>query len=154
MRLKKLKIKSFLTRPFQSNPIMAMTLLEIIIVIALLGTLMTVLVTNLTSVQDGAMVDQAKLGMGTVANKLTLYRVQNSSYPTTDQGLEALVSNPGSSRRWRGPYIEKEKLNDPWGNPYSYEADGRVFKITSAGMDQIEGTEDDISYPEAEKTEE
>ena len=125
-----------------------LTLIEIIIVIALLGTLMTVLVTNITGVSDGAKEDQAKLGMGVVAQALQVYRVHNNKYPTSAQGLQALVSNPGSSRRWRGPYIEEKKLLDPWGQEFGYEVEGREFKLISGGFDETVGTEDDLVYPE------
>ncbi|MCY4381025.1 MAG: type II secretion system major pseudopilin GspG [Proteobacteria bacterium] len=130
----------------------AMTLLEIIIVVALLGTLMTYLVTTLTSGSDSAKEDQARLGMGNIAQALQLYRVHNNRYPTTEQSLSALLVNPGSTRSWRGPYIEEEKLNDPWGVPFSYEASGREFRIISSGLDGEFGSEDDISYPEVKDT--
>lgn len=128
----------------------AMTLLEIILVVALLGTLMTYLVSTLTSQSDTAKEDQSRLAMGQIANALQLYRVHTNRYPTTEQGLIALVTNPGGTvRSWRGPYIEEEKLKDPWGIDFDYEALGRTFKITTYGLDGVMGTEDDISYPES-----
>ena len=127
-----------------------MTLIEIIIVIALLGTLMTILVTNLSDTSEKAKEDQARIGMGNVAQALQLYRVHNNKYPTTGQGLDALLQSPGDSKRWRGPYIEKEKLRDPWGEDYSYSSDGRKFEIVSAGADNTMGTDLDIHYPERE----
>lgn len=140
-------ILKFLKRPFTGNN-RGLTLIEIIIVIALLGTLMTYLVSKLTSVADSAKVDQAKIGMGQIGQALQYYRVHNSKYPTTDQGLKALLSDPGSDKKWRGPYTEEEKLKDPWNNEFGYSSDGRDYKITSAGPDNTEGNEDDISYPE------
>lgn len=140
-------ILKFLKRPFTGNN-KGLTLIEIIIVIALLGTLMTYLVSKLTSVADSAKVDQAKIGMGQIGQALQYYRVHNSKYPTTDQGLKALLSDPGSDKKWRGPYTEEEKLKDPWNNEFGYSSDGRDYKITSAGPDNTEGNEDDISYPE------
>ena len=128
-----------------------MTLIEIIIVIALLGTLMTILVTNLSDTSEKAKEDQARIAMGGIAQALQLYRVHNNKYPTTAQGLDALLTDPGESKRWRGPYIEKEKLQDPWGNAYDYtSADGRKYEIVSAGADGNFGTEMDIFYPERE----
>jgi general secretion pathway protein G len=140
-------ILKFLKRPFTGNN-RGLTLIEIIIVIALLGTLMTYLVSKLTSVADSAKVDQAKIGMGQIGQALQYYRVHNSKYPTTDQGLKALLSDPGSDKKWRGPYTEEEKLKDPWNNEFGYTSDGRDYKITSPGPDNTEGTEDDVSYPE------
>ena len=114
----KFSLSTKLLTPFKTqNRVMnaGLTLIEIIIVVALLGTLMTYLVSNLVGVQDSAKEDQARLGMGVIAQSLQMYRVHNGSFPTTAQGLKALVENPGSSRRWRGPYIEEEKLMDPFG---------------------------------------
>ena len=147
--------RSKFLKPFKTeNSVLnaGMTLIEIIIVVALLGTLMTYLVSNLVGVQDSAKEDQARLGMGVIAQSLQMYRVHNGSFPTTAQGLDALVTNPGSSRRWRGPYIESEKLMDPFGNDFGYEAEGRNYKIISGGADALVGSEDDIFYPE-EKSE-
>ena len=132
-----------------------MSLIEIIIVIALMGTLMAIVLQTLTGKQETAMEDAAKLAMAQLDNDLQMFKVHNYKYPTTDQGLQALVTEPGSSKRWRGPYTEKKKLKDPWGNEFSYEsADGSAFKIISPGIDGNLGTEDDISYPEEEEAEE
>ena len=140
-----------LRTPFNGSRV-GLTLIEIIIVIALLGTLMTYLVSKLTNVADSAKVDQAKIGMGNISSALQLYRVHLSRYPTTEQGLNALLTDPGSDKKWRGPYIESEKLKDPWGKDFGYSSDGRDYKITSAGMDGNEGSEDDIVYPEDKAT--
>jgi general secretion pathway protein G len=131
----------------------AMSLIEIIIVISLIGVIMTIVVTQLTSKQDEAMKDAAVLSMGTLGQSLQLYRVHNFKYPGTDQGLDALVRNPGNAAKWRGPYTEEAKLNDPWGTKYGYESDGKNFKIISAGPDTSLGNEDDIFYPEEKKPE-
>ncbi len=145
------RMKQWLQRPFQRQVVEAgMSLIEIIIVIALMGTLMTIVISKLTGAQDEAMKDAAKLSMQQLDQTLQMYKVHNYKYPTTDEGLEALVTAPGSAKRWRGPYTEKKKLNDPWGEPFGYESDGQTYKITSAGSDKQLGTSDDISYPEAE----
>lgn len=131
-----------------------MTLIEIIIVIALLATLMTIIATNVMQTAETAKEDQAKISMQTLAQALQMYRVHNYKYPTTEQGLNALVRDPGSTKRWRGPYVESEqKLLDPWQNRYEYESDGTVFRITSGGTDGQIGTGKDIHYPERETEE-
>ena len=124
-----------------------MTLIEIIIVVALLGTLMTILITNITDKADSAKEDQSRIQLGNIAQSLQLYRVHNNQYPTTSQGLQALVSDPGNVKRWRGPYIEKGKLVDAWGFDIEYESDGRNYKLTSPGKDGQLGTNFDIFYP-------
>lgn len=94
------------------------------------------------------MEDAARLSMQQLDTNLQMYKVHNYNFPTTDQGLDALLTAPAGATRWRGPYVEAKKLNDPWGTKFEYESDGRNFKITSAGADQQPGTPDDISYPE------
>lgn len=134
----------------RANGQAGMSLIEIIIVVALLGTLMAYMVSNLIGTSENAKIDQTKLAMGVIQQSLQLYRIHNNKYPTTDQGLNALLTNPGDSKSWRGPYIEPNKLKDPWSADFSYESDGRNFKIISPGGNGTLGDEDDITYPEAE----
>lgn len=131
-------------------PKAGMTLMEIIIVVALLGTLGVFLITNLTDQADTARIDQAKLGMNNIRTALQLYRMHMKRYPSDDQGLQALLENPGD-KRWRGPYLDTvKKTFDPWDLEYEYQRAGRDYKLISAGPDQEIGTEDDIVYPEEE----
>ena len=125
----------------------AMTLLEIIIVIALLASLMGLIALGTLGQADNAKEEQARIAMTQLSQSLQLYRVHNNRYPTTEQGLQALLSNPGSPR-WRGPYSEPAKLQDPWGIEFTYELSGNQFKISSFGIDGVQGTEDDLFYPE------
>lgn len=128
--------------------IAGMTLLEIIIVVALLGTLGVYLITNLTQQADTAKIDQTKLAIGNIRQALQLYRVHMKKYPTTDASLQVLIENPGD-KRWRGPYLDSpNKLMDPWDAEFEYESDGRNIKIMSAGPDFQMGTDDDIVWPE------
>jgi general secretion pathway protein G len=139
-----------LLRAFAPRRQAGMNLIEIIIVIALIGLVMSIVVTNLVGTQDEAMKDAARLAMVRMQQSLQLYRVHNGSYPSSEQGLQALVSDPGNARSWRGPYIEAEKLNDPWGRPFRYESGGREFQIVSDGPDANDPS-DDIYYPEQPK---
>lgn len=145
------RITSLLTKPFStSGSQKGMTLLEIIIVVALLGALMAMLVKNLTTQSENAQIDITKSGMAGISQNLQMYKLHNNRYPTTEQGLDALVSAPGDAPRWRGPYIEKDKLKDPWGTPYDYKSDGKTYEIISAGPDLEFGTAKDIHYPPQE----
>lgn len=149
-------LKKFLLSPFNDSDKhgqRGMSIIEILIVIALMGTVMAILVTNLTGQQDEAMKDATRLGMGQLETNLQMYKVHNFRYPTTDQGLQALVTQPSGAKRWRGPYVPPEKLEDAWGNTYDYESDGRTYKIISPGLDGVTGSEDDIVYPEAASSE-
>jgi general secretion pathway protein G len=141
---------SLLLTPLAPGRQRGMSLIEIIIVVALLGTLMAYMVSNLIGQSEEAKKDQTKLAMGVIQQSLQMYRIHNNRYPGTDQGLNALLNNPGDSKSWRGPYIETNKLSDPWGNQFNYESDGRQFKIISGGPDGTMGNGDDITYPEAD----
>ena len=128
-----------------------MTLLEIMIVVSILAVMMTYLATNLTKTQDSAMIDTAKMGMQQIMQPLQMYKLHNKTYPNDQQGLDALVTNPGNAKSWRGPYIEKSKLKDPWDNSFRYSLENGNPKLYSNGPDGQEGTEDDIEFPEAEE---
>jgi general secretion pathway protein G len=143
-------MKKHLLRPFSSAQ-KGFSLIEIIIVVALLGSLMTILIRNVMTSADEARIGQAKIGMAGIFQSMQMYRVHNNMYPTTAQGLDALLNNPGDSPKWRGPYIEKDKLTDPWDTPYGYNSDGRTYEIISAGPDKQMDTADDIFYPERDE---
>lgn len=151
---KKLRAISRLTSLPVAKGQRGMSLIEIVIVIALIGTIMSVIISQVTSTSDEAMRDTAYIAMQKIGQNLQIYRVHNHRYPNTEEGLDALVTQPSNAKKWRGPYEEAEKLNDPWGMPFRYESDGRKFRIFSDGADQISGTDDDVSYPEEDQSEE
>ena len=145
-------VTRFMLRPFGGSAKRGMTLIEIMIVVALIGTLMTILVKSLTGTRDATMVDACKLAMQQIGQSLEMYKVHHFKYPTTDLGLEALVKEPsGDGKRWHGPYTEAKKLNDPWGTKFEYESDGRTYKIKSAGANQSMGDADDVVFPDDEE---
>ena len=125
-----------------------MSLIEIIIVIALIGVIMTIVIRNVTGQQDNAMKDATKIALSGLGQSLNMYRVHNFRYPTTEQGLDALLRNPGADGKWRGPYAEEKHLNDAWGNRVEYESDGTTYKLISRGT-KPDDPSDDISYPES-----
>lgn len=129
----------------------AFTLLEIMIALAILGLLVGLAVTNLEGVFGGAQSSTAKLFVSeSIKLPLTSYRIHMGDYPSTAEGLQALVTAPGHrADQWRGPYLESGKLPlDPWGEPYVYRYPGTKNKssydIFSKGPDKTEGTQDDI----------
>jgi len=141
----------WMSRPFRVGKA-GFSLIEIILVIALIGTLMTYLITKMTNLAETAREDQAGLAMKQLEQPLQIYKMHNSRYPTTDQGLDALVQDPGSAKNWRGPYLENEaKLNDPWGNRLDYESNGYKFQMRSAGRKGVLGDGDDVLYPKPPK---
>lgn len=120
------------------------TLIELMVVLVILGIIMGLVVPNVVGRGDEARVTAAETDIQTIGQALEMYRLHNSHYPSTDQGLEALVSKPSGSpepKNWRGPYLQKTP-KDPWENPYGYINDGGVPEIISYGADGSEGGED------------
>ena len=127
-----------------------MTLIEILIVISLIAVIGGMIGGNLFSALDEGKKDSARIQMKNFAGVLGQYRRHCNSYPTSEQGLDALVSKPSGGRECKryqpGGYLQDGTLPlDPWDGEYVYESDGRKFTIISAGPDQTLGTEDDIS---------
>ncbi len=125
------------------------TLLEIMVVIVILGILASLVVPNLMGNKDKA--DRQKVVSDVIAleNALDMYRLDNSNYPSTDQGLDALVSEPSGDptpRNYRdGGYIRRLP-QDPWGNDYVLISPGEqgAIDVFSVGPDGEEGSDDDL----------
>src|SRR4051794_19643014 len=114
-----------------------MTLIEIMIVIAIIGTLMAVVGSKFLNAQKNANVKLTKTQIKQLESKLDQYYTDCNAYPTTDQGLQALFENPGEEacKNWGpNPYINKmDELKDPFGHMLVYESDGATYKIISYG---------------------
>ncbi|NPB06137.1 MAG: type II secretion system major pseudopilin GspG [Aquificae bacterium] len=126
----------------------AFTLIEVLVVLIILGLLAALIVPRLTGRVDEARVEATKLQLKAVKNALEQFKLDNGFYPTTEQGLRALVEKPTvppEPRRWK-QYLEKVP-KDAWGNELIYvsPADGKPYELKSVGPDGIEGTDDDIS---------
>ena len=123
-----------------SNQI-GMTLIEIMIVIAIIAGLMAVLGTSASKFLKQSKVANAKIAMKELSKQIEAYNLVCNSYPTTDQGLQALLTAPGDGCPNWGPepYVKKGQLNDPWGKQFGYESDGGKFIIRSYGADKKEG---------------
>lgn len=118
------------------------TLLELLIVVAILGLLMAVATPQLMRVLGGAKQDTARLHIDALGQSLDLYRLNVGSYPTTEQGLNALWEKPDGAVGWYGPYVKsKDQLNDPWGKPFAYESSGGAvgYVLKSLGSDGAPG---------------
>lgn len=117
------------------------TLLEIMVVVAIIGLLAAVIVPNVIGQGEQAKVDLAKANMGRIVQQLDLYRFNNGRYPTTEEGLMALVERPASARTWpEGGYLPRLPL-DPWNNEYIYISPGvdGPFDLISLGANGMEG---------------
>jgi len=127
------------------------TLLEIIIVVGLIAALAGALIVGLTQTGDAGRIAIAQQFVDTgISPPLEAYKLSMGSYPSTEQGLQALVSSPGGGSKWRGPYLDKLPL-DPWGQPYHYRSPGTHNRgrpdIWSGGPDQQnnDGSGDDVA---------
>lgn len=125
------------------------TLIEVLLVLAILGVIMSLVVPRLLGRQKHANEDATYISIYGVEQALKLYSMDHGgAYPSTSEGLNALLQ-PGRSddRRWRGPYVEKIP-RDAWGNPIAYEYPGRRNQdgadLYSPGPDGVEGTDDDL----------
>lgn len=120
------------------------TLIEIMVVVVIIGLLAAIVAPNLIGNIDKAAVTRAKGDIRSIETALNLYRLDNFRYPTTDEGLQALVTNPGeaTARNWK-PYLNSVP-SDPWSNTYQYLYPGqqREFDVFSYGADGQEGGED------------
>ena len=120
------------------------TLIEIMVVVVILGLLAALVVPRIGPQVDEAKRTTARTQIQSIENALEMYHMHNGFYPTTQQGLEALVKAPTTSpvpkRYQTGGYLQKVP-DDPWGNPYIYRnRDGRI-QIVSTGPDGEEGGE-------------
>ncbi len=124
------------------------TLIEVMVVVVILGILATFVLPNILDRPDTARITKVQQDIRTLEGALQLYRLDNFSYPSTDQGLEALVSRPSGTpepRFWKpGGYIDRLP-EDPWGNAYQYVNPGinnaNGIDIFSLGADGLEGGE-------------
>ena len=119
------------------------TLIELMVVILIIGLLATIVVQNLRSATDKAKRVKAQADISQLKSALDRYYLDAGSYPTTEQGLAALIAAPSTGNDpadWSGPYIEKIPP-DPWGHQYIYQSDGNQYLLKSFGADGVEGGE-------------
>ena len=118
------------------------TLIEIMVVVFILGLLVTLVAPKVMGRTDEAKRTKAAADLRAVQQALNLYRLDNGGYPTTDQGLQALVTKPQNGaipQRWNSEgYLEKVQT-DPWGYPYMYLSNGERYSLKSFGADGEEG---------------
>ncbi|MBS3797227.1 MULTISPECIES: type II secretion system major pseudopilin GspG [unclassified Pseudoalteromonas] len=125
------------------------SLLEVMVVLVIIGMIMSIVAPNIMGQKEEADLDKAHLDIQQIEDALNMYKLRVNTYPTTEQGLEALVTKtsiePIPKRFPEGGFINELPL-DPWGNPYQLIYPGEIGKIDvfSMGPDGEAGTEDDI----------
>ncbi|MEN9905081.1 MAG: hypothetical protein RLZZ555_1646 [Pseudomonadota bacterium] len=126
------------------------TLIELMVVLVIIGVLAALIVPNVLDRADDSRVTAARTDVNNLMQALKLYRLDNQRFPSSEQGLQALVSKPSSMPvpgNWR-PYLDKLP-NDPWGNPYQYLSPGLhgqvdVLSLGADGQPGGEGRDADI----------
>jgi general secretion pathway protein G len=141
--LRTLRRRAFRTRGF--------TLIEIMVVLAIIGMIVGIAVTSIGNSLENAREDVARTFVNSsLKTSLIAYRIDMGGYPSTAEGLAALCTAPQSAAgRWRGPYVGDGKIPlDPWKEPYQYACPGKHnpkdYDLWSKGPDKQDGTPDDI----------
>ncbi len=134
------------------NPLLnskrAFTLIEMLVVILILSILAALIIPRLVGRTSDAKIAKAKSDIATLSSLMQQYRLDNDAYPTTEDGLEALRTQPSDAPHWKGPYTTKDISLDPWGNAYVYQCpgpNGQDFLITSYGSDGAPGGDGDAA---------
>lgn len=131
------------------------TLIEILLVVVIIGILVAMTVPNIANRGDQARVASTHTDIeANVATALDLYKLDNGRYPTTEQGLAALMSKPSSDPvpiSWNGPYLKKRKIpHDAWGREYVYTCPGKqnteTYDLASLGPDGKESSDDIVNW--------
>lgn len=118
------------------------TLIEILVVIAIIALIMSLVGPRVLNYLGESKVKAAKIQIQSFGSALDLFNLDTGRYPSTAEGLTALVQSPGTLPSWNGPYLKGGVLpNDPWGKPYVYRSPGQhgPYDIVSHGSDSQEG---------------
>ena len=133
-----------LLRPVQSEHASGtqrgFTLIELLVVIAILSLLIGLVAPAMIRQLGSAKHKVAEQSIARIGGILDIYRIDVGSYPTTQQGLQALSTRPSNAPGWNGPYVkDPDELNDPWGRPYQYRSpsarSGHDYDIVTLGAD-------------------
>jgi len=134
--LKKIKMNS------RKNAELGFTLLEMLVVLGIIAMLAGLVGPQVMKQLGGAKTKTAKVQIEDLSATLDMYHLDMGKYPTTEQGLQALVERPDDAKRWNGPYLSKNKVpQDPWGSDYKFESPGQKgkFDLYTFGADGTEG---------------
>lgn len=126
------------------------SLIEIMVVLAIMGLLAAVVAPNVMNALSGGRIQKAKADFANIETALKMYKLDNFVFPTTEQGLEALVSAPSTApepKNWRKDGYLSKLPTDPWGNPYLYVSPGEAhpYDIYTLGADGLNGGVDDAA---------
>jgi general secretion pathway protein G len=129
-------------RKYSGRPQRGFTLIELLVVLVILGLLASLAGPKVMNYLGGAKSDTAQLQIEELGASLDLFKLETGRYPTTQEGLQALVAAPAGLSGWNGPYLKKKAVpKDPWGNDYIYVSPGQhgAYDLSSLGADNREG---------------
>lgn len=135
-------VSVLLLKPENKDSRAGFTLVEILLVVAILGILAGVAVVSLKGRVGTANITAARDGIRSIGLAIDVYETDNGVYPPS---LQSLISK-GNEPNWHGPYLKDGKAaKDPWGNDFAYSLQGDNYKLSSAGPDGQQGSADDIT---------
>ncbi len=116
--------------------------MELLVVLVILGLIAAFAAPQVIKYLGRAKTDAARIQIERLSGVLDLYRLEVGGYPTSDDGLQALMEQPPDADKWNGPYLKKANaLSDPWGRPYIYQSPGEHgdFDLSTLGADGSDG---------------
>ena len=129
-------------RNYSGKPQQGFTLIELLVVLVILGLLASIAGPKVMNYLGGAKSDSAKLQVEEFGASLDLFKLETGRYPTSQEGLQALVQAPSGLTGWNGSYLKKKAVpKDPWGNEYRYVSPGQhgPYDLSSLGADNRDG---------------
>lgn len=122
------------------------TLIELLVVLIILGLLVGIVLPNVIGQVGSSKSKAARIQIEELGAALDIFRLETGRYPTSQEGLRALVERPGDLPRWNGPYLKKRTVPaDPWDRPYHYRSPGQhgEYDLYTLGRDGVEGGENE-----------
>lgn len=125
------------------------SLIELLLVLVILSVLAALIMPRFTNRSEKARITAASTDIQNIGTALKMFEVDNGRFPTSAEGITALLQQPPGVTGWSGPYLERKEFNDPWGNAYIYRSPGQnnidSYDLYSAGPNGQEGDEDDVT---------
>lgn len=125
------------------------SLIELLLVLVILSVLAALIMPRFTNRSEKARITAAGADIRTIETALKTFEIDNGRFPTSAEGLGALLQQPPGLTSWQSPYLDRTDFKDPWGNGYIYRSPGQQnqdgYDLFSAGPNAIEGDSDDIT---------
>mgnify|MGYP000855844102 CR=1 FL=1 len=127
----------------------AFSLIELLLVLVILSVLAALIMPRFTNRSEKARITAATSDISAIGTALNMFEVDNGRFPTSAEGLDALLQQPPGATGWSGPYLQRKEIKDPWGNAYIYRSPGQNntdgYDLFSMGPNGQEGDSDDVT---------